>query len=65
MSTAGVFNTPGGYMQLCMLAFRTSDRTSVKISTSGSQSPDPNAFLVSSLIKSILFQNVQYRYVAS
>ena len=34
-------------------------RQLVKISLSGSQSPDPNTFLVSSLIKSLLFQNVQ------
>ena len=34
-------------------------RQLVKISPSGSQSPDPIAFLVSSLIKSLWFQNVQ------
>ena len=34
-------------------------RQFVKISLSGSQSPDPNTFLVSSLIKSFQFQNFQ------
>ena len=34
-------------------------RQLAKISLSGSQSPDPNTFLVSSLIKSFQFQNFQ------
>ena len=34
-------------------------RQLVKISLTGSQSPEPNTILVSSLIKSLQFQNVQ------